>query len=183
MLLWIRWYIAIQKVFSSNNHELQLLLLNTFCIALFSADSLRSCVILNEGASFNCAFFLISNEVVYLQHHLLVTWHVPCATSAISACFVYTIQPCTMSHHFMQSHIIMYGTCMLRCNLPPAILAEWPGSFLCYCCTMGEEWILKYKHWKLTMENKILPPLLPELKPKTFQSRVWCLNHWVAPAL
>ena len=24
-------------------------------------------------------------------------------------------------------------TCVFRCNLPPALLAEWPGSFTCHC--------------------------------------------------
>ena len=26
---------------------------------------------------------------------------------------------------------------MFSCNLPPALLAEWPGSFMCYCVNMG----------------------------------------------
>ena len=25
------------------------------------------------------------------------------------------------------------GVCMFSCTLPPALLAEWPGSFTCYC--------------------------------------------------
>ena len=25
-----------------------------------------------------------------------------------------------------------YGACMFSCNLPPALLAEWPRSFTCY---------------------------------------------------
>ena len=29
------------------------------------------------------------------------------------------------------------GVCMLRCNLPPALLAEWPGSFTCHCSNGG----------------------------------------------
>ena len=38
-------------------------------------------------------------------------------TAAVSARSVHTIQP---------AHCII-------CNLPPALLAEWPGSFMCYC--------------------------------------------------
>ena len=34
---------------------------------------------------------------------LIVTWLVPCETAAISAGSVYSIQPCTMLHHFTQS--------------------------------------------------------------------------------
>ena len=29
------------------------------------------------------------------------------------------------------------GVCMIRCNLSPALLAEWPGSFTCHCGSMG----------------------------------------------
>ena len=29
------------------------------------------------------------------------------------------------------------GVCMFRCNLPPALLAEWPGSFTCDCSNRG----------------------------------------------
>ena len=32
---------------------------------------------------------------------------------------------------------------MVSCNLPPALLAEWPGSFTCYCSNMGVEQIPK----------------------------------------
>ena len=37
------------------------------------------------------------------------------------------------------------------------------------------------QHRKSTLEKKILPPLLPGLKPVTFQSRVRRSNHWAIP--
>ena len=42
---------------------------------------------------------------MYLQCCLIGTWLVPRETAAISARSVNTIQPCTMSRHFMQIHI------------------------------------------------------------------------------
>ena len=27
--------------------------------------------------------------------------------------------------------------CVFRCNLPPALSAEWPGSFTCHCGNTG----------------------------------------------
>ena len=33
---------------------------------------------------------------------------------------------------------------MFSCNLPHALLAEWPGSFMCYCSNTGVEWIPKW---------------------------------------
>ena len=56
--------------------------------------------------------------VVYLQDCSDVTWLVPCETAAVSARSVYTIQPCTMSRHFMQSHIRYVHACLaVNCHL------------------------------------------------------------------
>ena len=35
------------------------------------------------------------------------------------------------------------GVCVFSCNLPPALLAEWPGSFTCYFGNTGVERIPK----------------------------------------
>ena len=34
------------------------------------------------------------------------------------------------------------GVCVFRCNLPPSLLAESLGSFMCYCSNTGVEWTL-----------------------------------------
>ena len=52
----------------------------------------------------------------------------------LGASSVDTIQPCTMSLH-AKPHT--KGVCVFSCNLPPALLAEWPGSFMCYCSNTG----------------------------------------------
>ena len=56
------------------------------------------------------------------------------------------------------------GVCMFWCNPPPALLAEWLGSFMCHCGNMGVERTPNKKHTKLTLEKKILLPLLPGFK-------------------
>ena len=62
-----------------------------------------------------------------------------------------------------------------RCNLPPALLAEWPESFMYHCGNMGVEWTLsKSQYTKRILEKKILPLLLPEFKLTTFRSQVRC---------
>ena len=62
---------------------------------------------------------------------------------------------------------------MIRCNLPPALLAEWPGSFTCHSSKTGvERTSKKSRHTKLTLERKILWPLLPGFKLSMFWSRV-----------
>ena len=53
-------------------------------------------------------------------------------------------------------------------------MAEWLGSITCHCGNTGVEWTLKKsQHTKLTLEKKILLPLLPRFKLATFPSWVW----------
>ena len=53
---------------------------------------------------------------------------------------------------------------MFRCNLTPLFLAECPGSFTCHCSnTRVERTLNKSQHTKLTLEKKILLPLLQDL--------------------
>ena len=52
----------------------------------------------------------------------------------LSACFVYTIQSFIIKPHMQGARAFSY-------NMPPALLAEWPGSFACYCGNTGLKWI------------------------------------------
>ena len=74
------------------------------------------------------------------------------------------------------------SVCMFRCNLPSSLLAEWPDSFMCHCGNTGvEQTPNKSQHTKLTLEKKILPPLLPGFELATFQSWVWHSNQQAIP--
>ena len=76
------------------------------------------------------------------------------------------------------------GIFMFRCNLSPSLLAEWPGSFTCHCGnTRVEQAPNKSQHTKLTLEKKMLQPLLPGFELATFQSRVRRSNQQAIPAL
>ena len=72
---------------------------------------------------------------------------------------------------------------MFRCNLPTAHLAEWLTSFTCHCGNTGmERTPNKSQHTKLTLEEKILPPLWPGFELATFRSRVRRSNQQAIPA-
>ena len=101
--------------------------------------------------------------MVYLQSRLVVTWLVPHETAAVSACSAYTIQPCTMSCHFMQSYIRRVAE----------HLEEWPGSFT-YWGVMDTE----IRAQKVDPGEENSPTAPAGLERKTFQSRVQCSNHW-----
>ena len=92
---------------------------------------------------------------------------------------VYTIIPYTsLQCHFIQSHIRRVCVCLaVTCHLhfwdllrATAVTRGWNG------------YRNKSHHWKLTMEKKILPPLVPALEPGTFRSPVPRSNHWAIPA-
>ena len=77
-------------------------------------------------------------------------------TSCVWACF-------WISSHTMPGTIIVSplrlrwvkGVCVFRYNLPPALLAEWLGSFTCHWSNKGVEQTLnKSQHTKLTLEKK-----------------------------
>ena len=75
-------------------------------------------------------------------------------------------------------HYWVKGVFVFWCNLPPVLLAEWPGSFTCHCGNTGVEWTPnKSQHTKLTLERKILLPLLPGFILPTW-SRVRHSNQW-----
>ena len=65
------------------------------------------------------------------------------------------------------------SVCVFRCNLPSALLAEQPGSFCRHCGNTGVERTPdKSQHTTLTLEKKILPPLLPGFELSIFRSRL-----------
>ena len=75
------------------------------------------------------------------------------------------------------------GLYVCRCNLPPALLAEWLGSFTCHCSNTGVgQTPNKSQHTKLTLDKKILPPLLPGFEFATFRLQVQRFNQQVTPA-
>ena len=84
--------------------------------------------------------------LMWLKCSLVVRWLVPCRTAAISMhimCTPYNhalVYCVTSFEATMRAHIC---ACVFSCNLPPALLAEWAGSFTCYCSNTGVEQILK----------------------------------------
>ena len=65
------------------------------------------------------------------------------------------------------------GVCRFRRNLPPALLAERPGSFTCHCNnTKVEETLNKTQHTNLSLKKRILLLLLLGFKLTTFRSQV-----------
>ena len=75
------------------------------------------------------------------------------------------------------------GARMFRCNLPPAVLGEWPGSFACHCSnTEVERTPNKSQHTKLTLVKNTLLPLLPGFELGTYWSWVRCCNQQAIPA-
>ena len=121
--------------------------------------------------------FWISTQVVYLQR-----WHGWCQIKLLPSwrvlCTPYNHAPC----HFMQSHIRKVYVCLaVICHLH-FWRNDW-GLLRATAVTQGwNRYWNKSQHRKLTLEKKILPPLLQGLESATFRSRVQRSNHWAIPA-
>ena len=82
-----------------------------------------------------------------------------------------------MQSHIRKVYACLAGSCHLR---------FWQNDQGLLCATVVTRgwngYRNKSQHRKLTLENKILPPLQQWFEPATFQSRVRCSNHWAIPA-
>ena len=109
------------------------------------------------------------------EYHLIVTRLVPHKTASILVRSVCTIQHYTMLHHFMQSHILRVHVCLaVTCHCTSGRMT---GILACYCITQGWNTLQnKSQHRKLTLELKILLPLLLGLKPVTFNHKSGAQN-------
>ena len=156
-----------------------------FYVALFSALEQTHCALVTCNSKWATSFYstllTASTKVVYLQHCLVVTWLVLHETASILVHSVYTIRLCTMSCHFMQSHM---------CRVPACLVVTHHLHFrqndqdLLHATVVTLGWNgyqTKSQHRELVLEKKILLPLLPGLEPMTFQSWVRRSNHWAIP--
>ena len=119
------------------------------------AESLHFChVIFNES---NDHLFLFKvhfdnplkwctyTVTVLFGYYMASQCHMKVLLSQQVLCTSYNHAPC----HFMQRpkpH--MFGACVFSCNLPPALLAEWQGSFTCYCRTKKTAELVKLWKWR-----------------------------------
>ena len=118
-------------------------------------------MVLHEWLAFYSAFLNIHRSGVLTA----LAWLVPHETAAVSAqvlCTPYNHAPC----HFMHSHIRKVYACLaVTCHLH---LAEWPGSFTCYCgntgvllllswCLMSSDviWHIRDKLWPMPKHGSI----------------------------
>ena len=90
--------------------------------------SMSDCMHLSFTAPFECPLKWLRRSLV--AHMAGVTWN----CCSLGTCSVCTVQPCSsLQCHVIQSHIRSVHNYVFSCNLPPALLAERPGSFACYC--------------------------------------------------
>ena len=80
-------------------------------------------------------------------------------------------------HHTTMHHVTSckatYGACIFSSNLPTALLAAWPGTFMCYFGNTGVERILKQESAQKGDPGEEKSPADPaEFEPATFRLRV-----------
>ena len=142
---------------------------------LYSADSLRSHVILHEWIAFYSAFIEYPPK--------WCTYSAGMAGATRNCCHLgaFCVHHKTM-HHVMQSHIRKVYACLaVTCHL--RFWQNDRGLLRATAVTRGwNGYRNKSQHRKLTLEKKILPPLQQGFKPATFRSQVRRSNHWAIPA-
>ena len=115
-----------------------------YSIALFSAVRQTHCALVA------CQWMTMAYTAHFLNIHrsgvltaLFCCYMVNATWSCchLAAGSVYTILPRTSLKFYSKPHTL--GTCVFSCNLQPALLAEWPGSFTCYCGNARVELIPK----------------------------------------
>ena len=87
-------------------------------------------------------------------------------------CVPYNHAPC----HVMQRHIRRMHAC-LAVTCPLHFWQNGLDLLRAAAVTRGSNGYRESQHRKLTLEKKILLPLMPGLEPSTFQSRVRRSNH------
>ena len=106
-----------------------------------------------------------------------LAWLVPHETAAIRRvlCTPYNYAPC----HFMQSHTRKMHACLaVTCHLHP-----WQDFLRATAVTRGwNGYRNKSQRRKLTLEKKILPPLLQGLEPGPFNYESGALTTELSPA-
>ena len=84
-----------------------------------------------------------------------------------------------LRHSPLRLHLIK-GVCVFRCNLPPALLAEWLGSFIYHCGTTRDEYQL-HQSLYLSLDPCILV-LTDTMSLTPWDWHVWeesTINLWV----
>ena len=111
--------------------------------ALFSASKQAHCTLVvcdSEGVTVAFTQHVLNLHESGCSAVLIVTWLAPHKMAAISAqvlCPPYSHAPVYSVTIQSRIHRVYSG------NLPPALLAKWPGSLTCYCSNMGVEWTQK----------------------------------------
>ena len=114
--------------------------------------------------------------MVYLQ-----SWHGWCHMKLLPSWRVLCTPYNHVPYHFMQSHICkVYAYLAVTCHLH--FWQNDRGLLHATAVTWGwNGYRNKSQHRKLTLEKKILPPLLQGFKPATFRSQAWHSNHRAIP--
>ena len=141
-------------------------------------------MVLHEWLAFYSAFFVCFCFIyppklcTYSAGMAGATW----TCSRLNASSVYTIQPCTMSHHAKPHIGKVYACLAVTCHLH----FWWCGQDLLRATALTRGWNgyrNKSQPQKVDPgQKKILPLLLQGYEPATFQSRVRRSNHWAIPA-
>ena len=116
------------------------------CISLRHAYNIHPSAVWFESLETAAVWFesLETAAVWFESLETAAVWFESLETAAVSAHRVYTVQPCTISRHFMQSHIRRVHACLaVTCHLHLTGIWYFFIFFTCHCRNTGMERIMK----------------------------------------
>jgi len=114
---------------------------------------------------------------VCLQH-----WHGWCHMKLQPSRHKFCVHHTTM-HHVTPCKATNVRLCVFSCNLPPALLAEWPGSFTCYFGnTEWNEYRNKSQRRKSTLVKKFSRRSCTDANPRPFNHGSGILTTELSPS-
>ena len=157
---WLSW---LTNPLQPNLNDCVYFISSLFCSDILNSGAalvkLLSCVILNDCIVALTPFEYSPKWCTDSDIWLLHGW---CHTEKLSSRRTFCVYHTAMHQitvDFIRYHIRRVHLCF-SCNLPPAVLAEWPG-FLWAAVVTGGGTDTDSEHRMLTQNKKILPPLLP----------------------
>ena len=81
----------------------------------------------------------------------------------------------------LQVHWVRGILCVFRCNLPPALLAEWLWSFMCHCGNVWDGMDTKESAQKVCSGEENSPITFARIQTETLGSWVWRSTNLAIP--
>ena len=143
MIVWVGWAFLLffsvgdQLFLYWNRPPYIFVVVGCFYIALFSALEQTHCA----------RMWFCRSESLFYSAFVNIHWSGVLAALACCHLGAFCVHHTTMHHDTSCKTTYVRSLCVFSCNLPPALLADWPGSFTYYCGGTDTEIRVSTESW------------------------------------